>query len=120
MAENEKQAKDVKSTIEEKSAEVIKVAKKFQILTLLGLGLGILFIIFLFFIDLYVRWWLMLPLGAVSIYLLYRQQQKTTGLEKKLCVYGFWVMIALVLLRDLLISSKMSDIVDLPRDFRMR
>ncbi len=86
--------------------------KKMSPSTLVGVGLIILFFIFCFIADLAIRWWIMVPIAAISVYLLYNNQKKTVGLERKFCIYGIWIIISLFILRDIVMSYKMASLID--------
>jgi hypothetical protein len=86
--------------------------KKMSPSTLVGVGLIILFFIFCFIVDLAIRWWIMVPIAAISVYLLYNNQKKTVGLERKFCIYGIWIIISLFILRDIVMSYKMASLID--------
>lgn len=90
--------------------------KKMSPTTLVGVGLVILFFIFCFIVDLVIRWWIMVPIAAISIYLLYNNQKKTAGLEKKFCIYGIYIIIGLFILRDIVMSYKMASLIDSLRE----
>jgi hypothetical protein len=102
----------------EEQKEVVKTEKLFDTIkkmspsTLVGIGLIMLFFIFCFIVDLVIRWWIMVPVAAVSVYLLYNNQKKTVGLERKFCIYGIWIIIALFIFRDIVISHKMASLID--------
>jgi len=79
----------------------------FAPLTLTACGLGLLFVIFLFFEATTIRWWLMLPLALVSFYLFHIQRGQTSGVEKKVCCWGYWIVIVAFLLRDMCLSGQL-------------
>ena len=70
------------------SEKLFEKIKKMAPSTLIGLSLIIIFFLFCFIMDIVIRWWVMIPIAGISIYLLYNNLNKTTGLEKKFCIYG--------------------------------
>jgi hypothetical protein len=54
----------------------------------------------------------MLPTACVSIYCLYYSYGKTSGLERKYCIIGIWIMILLYIIRDSVMSHEISALVD--------
>ncbi|MYL83977.1 hypothetical protein GTA51_12640 [Desulfovibrio aerotolerans] len=69
--------------------------------------LALLFVVFMFFEALTIRWWVMLPLAVVSLYLFHVQRGQTSGCEKKANCWGFWLVIAALLLRDMCLSGQL-------------
>jgi len=80
--------------------------------TIWALVLGGLFIIFLFITSMTVKWWLMLPLAAVSCYLFRMRGKEASGLEKKLCDWGSWIVIVGFFLRDICLSSRLASMYE--------
>ncbi len=80
---------------------------EFAPLTLTAMGLGLLFVVFLFFEATTIRWWIMLPLAIVSFLLFTIQRGQTEGLEKKACDWGYWIIIVAFLLRDMCLSGQL-------------
>jgi len=79
---------------------LIETVKAFQLKTTVALVLSLLMILFTFtWVNL--EWAIMLPMGAAAAYLLYRQREETEGLEHHFCRYGFYVVLAVLLLRDI-------------------
>lgn len=78
----------------------------FSSMTLAACGLALLFVIFMFFEATTIRWWIMLPLAAVSAVLFHIQRDQATGCEKTVCVWGFWIVIAAFVLRDMCLSGQ--------------
>ena len=76
-------------------------------MTLAACGLALLFLVFMFFEATTIRWWLMLPLAVASAVLFNIQRGQTTSCEKTVCVWGFWVIIALAVLRDMCLSGQL-------------
>ncbi len=87
--------------------KLIADVKKFNMMSLIGLGIVIAFLLFLFISALAYKWWLMLPLAGAAAFILYRQLSDTQGFEKKACYYGLIVIGVLVLFRDIQISNAM-------------
>jgi len=85
--------------------KIIADVKKFNLMSLIGLGLVIAFLLFMFINGLKFKWWLMLPLAGAAGFILYRQLSDTQGFEKKVCFYGLIFVGALVLLRDIQMSN---------------
>ncbi len=69
--------------------------------------LGGLFVLFLFFEATTIRWWLMLPLAIASFVLFHIQRGQTSGLEKKVCDWGYWIVLVTFILRDMCISGQL-------------
>lgn len=78
----------------------------FSPMTKIASLLGLLFVVFLFFQATTIRWWVMLPLALVSFILFYIQRGQTTGLEKKVCCWGSWIVLVAFLLRDMCLSGQ--------------
>ena len=68
---------------------------------------GILFVLFMFFEATTIRWWLMLPLALVSYVLFHIQSGQSEGLEKKVCGWGGWIVLAALILRDMCLSGQL-------------
>ena len=85
--------------------KLIEDVKKFNMMSLVGLGLTIAFILFMFIGGLKYKWWLMLPIAGAALFILYRQLSDTQGFEKKACYYAMIALGVLVLLRDIQISN---------------
>ncbi|WP_176630052.1 hypothetical protein [Desulfolutivibrio sulfoxidireducens] len=79
-------------------------------LTLTAVGLTLLYVIFMFVTGIMVRWWVMLPLGFVAFFLFRMQRGQTEGFEKKVCDWGYYVIIAGLVLRDACLSSRLAGI----------
>ncbi len=80
--------------------------------TLWALTLGGLFILFLFFTSMTVKWWLMLPLAAASFFLFRMRRKEAAGLEKTLCDWGYWIVLVGFFLRDICLSSRLAGMYD--------
>ena len=76
-------------------------------MTWIACALGALFVIFMFFEATTIRWWIMLPIAIVSLYLFHVQRGQTSGCEKSTCCWGFWLVIAALLLRDMCLSGQL-------------
>ncbi len=88
-------------------------------LTWSGLVLALAFFICMFIDTVNIRWWVMLPLGAAGILLLWKQWKSTPedkDFELKVTFIGLIALIALVLLRDAWLSSSLADIYDKARE----
>jgi hypothetical protein len=86
--------------------------KGFNPLTLVGAGLIIVFLVFCFISTLAVRWWLMVPIALASFVLLSKSKGAAAGLEKNVCVYGIWAIIALFILRDIYMAHSLAALLD--------
>ena len=76
-----------------------------------GLGIGVLFLILLC-TSLAVRWWLMLPLGGAGLIIFWKQRTTASdkrGTEAMVCLVGFALLALLLLLRDMYLSHKMTE-----------
>jgi len=110
---NEKQTKTSNDTSSYVNKEnFIGAIRKFHYLTFVGLGLIFVFIIFCFITDIVVRWWLMVPIFIGSVAVLLKRKNQSLGLEKKVCIYGIWVIIVIFIIRDILISHKIAILLD--------
>jgi hypothetical protein len=69
-------------------------------------GFGFLFVVFMFFEATTIRWWIMLPLALLSFLLFHIQRGQTEGFEKKVCCWGYWIVILAFLLRDMCLSGQ--------------
>lgn len=81
--------------------KIIEDVKKFNMMSLVGLGMVIAFMLFLLIDAFNYRWWIMLPLAGGAGFLLYRQHAETKNFEKKVCFYGLIVLLVLVIGRDI-------------------
>ncbi|MHC1713644.1 MAG: hypothetical protein AB9872_15970 [Solidesulfovibrio sp.] len=79
----------------------------FSRMTLAACGLGILFVVFMFFEATTIRWWIMLPLALVTFTLFNIQRGQTEGAEKTTCAWGYWIIIVAFLLRDMCLSGQL-------------
>ena len=68
---------------------------------------GALFILFLFMEATTIRWWVMLPLAAISFGLFFIQRGQTTGIEQKYCRWSLWIVVIAALLRDMCLSGQL-------------
>ena len=76
-------------------------------MTWIACALGALFVLFMFFEATTIRWWIMLPIALVSLYLFHVQRGQTSGCEKSTCCWGFWLVIAALVLRDMCLSGQL-------------
>lgn len=79
----------------------------FSLMTRIACVLGLLFVVFMFFEAMTIRWWVMLPIAVVSLYLFHVQRGQTSGCEKSACCWGFWLVIAALILRDMCLSGQL-------------
>ncbi|HCR12223.1 MAG TPA: hypothetical protein PKD41_10085 [Solidesulfovibrio sp.] len=79
----------------------------FSPLTLAAMALGLLFVVFMFIEATTIRWWVMLPLALVSFAFFNIQRGQTEGIEKKVCCWGYWLIIVAFLLRDMCLSGQL-------------
>lgn len=80
--------------------------------TLTAAGLTLLYVVFMFITGVMIRWWVMLPLGFVAFFLFRLQRGQVEGLEKKVCDWGYYVVIAGLVLRDACLSSRLAGVYD--------
>jgi len=85
--------------------KLIEDVKKFNLMSLIGLGLVLAFLLFMFINSLSYKWWIMLPLAGAAGFILYRQLSDTQGFEKKACFYALIVIGVLILFRDIQMSN---------------
>ncbi|MHC1791530.1 hypothetical protein [Solidesulfovibrio sp.] len=76
-------------------------------MTWIACALGALFVLLMFFEAVTIRWWIMLPIAIVSLYLFHVQRGQTSGCEKSTCCWGFWLVIAALFLRDMCLSGQL-------------
>ena len=79
----------------------------FSLLTHAAVALGVLFIVLMFFETTTIRWWLMLPLAALSLWLFVIQRGQTDGLEQTVCRWGLWVVAIAAVVRDMCLSGQL-------------
>ncbi len=79
--------------------------------TLAAAGLTLLYLVFMLITGVMVRWWVMLPLGFAAFFLFRIQRGQVEGFEKKVCDWGYYVIIAGLLLRDACLSSRLAGII---------
>ncbi len=82
-------------------------------LTWAGLGVALLFLLFMPFDALNLRWWVMLPIGVGGVAILWYQWASARGergFEAKVCLAALAALLALMLLRDALLSNAMLEI----------
>lgn len=78
--------------------------------TLIAAGLTLVFVIFMFVTGIMVRWWVMLPVGCAAFFLFRMRRGQAEGLERTICDWGYWIVLALLLLRDACLSSRLAGI----------
>lgn len=96
----------------ENENSMVESIKKFHVLTFVGLGLLLLFIIFCFITSVAVRWWIMVPIAVAGVTVLYTRMKQASGLEKKVCVFAIWGMVAVFVLRDIVMSYRIASLID--------
>lgn len=84
--------------------------KNFNMLTWVGITLTILFIIFSLINATNFTWWIMLPLFIIAFVILFKQKNRSTGLEKTFVIVAFWILILAFFCRDALLSEKLTEI----------
>ena len=82
------------------------------LVTLAGLALVVLFLIFCKIDDYAVRWRIMLPLAAVASGILLWRRKRAPTLESRICTAGLCLLVALFLLRDIGLSNKLAELLD--------
>jgi hypothetical protein len=87
--------------------DFLTALKRFDTLTLVGLGLGVAFVAFLIVPDWRLPWLPNFIAAAGSGYLLWSQGRKTKGLEEQACKWGLLIVAALFLWRDYYISEQL-------------
>lgn len=91
--------------------------KSFGPATWLGLALVVLFLVLLPIDACVVRWWLMLPLALLAGWTLEARRRNSIGLEARICAGAFWLLAALVVLRDVGLSRKLAELFDKMAEF---
>ncbi len=79
----------------------------FAPMTKAACALGFMFVVFMFFEATTIRWWIMLPLALASVVLFHIQRGQTSGVEETTCRWGYWIVIAAFLLRDMCLSGQL-------------
>ncbi len=92
--------------------KIIGDVKKFQTMSLAGIGMVIAFILFSFIDAFTLSWWIMLPLAGGSTFLLYRQHAETKGFEKKVCFYALITLLVFVVGRDIRVTARLAQVAD--------
>lgn len=95
----------------------LEIIKTFSPATFAGVALVVLFAVFTQIETCVVRWWLMLPLAAAGCGLLESRRRSAAGLEARVCAIGFWLLAALLLLRDVGLSRKLAELFDQLAEF---
>jgi len=88
---------------------ILATLKGFETLTLVGLALAVVLLVFQLVPDWRLPWLPNFLAAAVAGFLLWSQGRKTPGLEEKICKYGLLTVAALFLWRDYYISELLSD-----------
>lgn len=84
----------------------------FSLLTHVAIVLGALFILFMFFETTTIRWWLMLPLAGLSLWLFHIQSGQTTDFEWRVCRWGFWIVAIAAVARDMCLSGQLATLYE--------
>jgi len=105
-SKNEESKNNQDSVVNEAADKIISDVKKFHVLSLVGLGLAAVFLVFMFVDALNFRWWLMLPIAGAGGFVLYRQNTDTRGFENKACYYGLIVLAVLFVVRDISMANR--------------
>lgn len=90
--------------------DAVSTVRGFQLYTLIGLGLVVLFVLFQLFPDLRYVWWLNAPAAVAGAGLLWHQSKNAKGLELQVCTYALYAIIAMFVLRDIYLADTLSDI----------
>jgi hypothetical protein len=120
--EEKKEApKDNAAVLNAAAEEYVEKVKKFNILSMVAVGLVAVFFFFMIFDSTsYHMWYLMLAIAGGAGFLLYRQYTETTGFEKKVCFYAFIVLCVLFVLRDIGMARRISAGVVTAADIRAK
>ena len=86
--------------------------RSIPLVTLAGLALVVLFLVFCKIDDYAVRWRIMLPLAAAAGGLLLWRRKRAPRLESWVCTAGLCLLAALFLLRDIGMSKKLATLLD--------
>ena len=79
------------------------ILKSVRPVTWIGLALALVFLVGLFVTTVSVRWWIMLPVGAAGLYILWKQRSTASdqkGYEAKLCLVAGVVLLGMLIWRD--------------------
>ena len=90
--------------------DAVSTVRGFELYTLIGLGLAILFVLFQIFPGMRYIWWLNIPAVVGSAALLWHQSKQVKGLELKVCTYTLYAVIALFVIRDAVLADTLNDI----------
>lgn len=93
-------------------SDIIKDMKGYSIPTFVCIGLAALFLVLCCVDTVAVRWWVMVPIAIAGIVTAYKQKSKVSGTERLVCVVALWALVCLFLLRDVVMSSKLADVLD--------
>ena len=86
--------------------------KRFQISTYLAIGLSLISIVFSFYKNLFVRWWLMLPITFVGGLFFYINIKNANKTEKNVCIFGLCSLLVLLIIRDIILSQEVASGID--------
>lgn len=95
------------NTMNKTAEKILDDVKGFELMSLVGLGIVVVFFLFMFFDVFNLKWWIMLPLAGAGGFLLYRQKSETKGFEKNMCFYGLVALIIFVVGRDINITNQL-------------
>lgn len=109
---DENQTETTKVSDQVSKEDLIGNIQKFHLLTFVGLGLILVFIIFCFITYLAIQWWLMVPIAIGSAVLLFKRKKEASGLEKQVCTYGIWTIIGVFILRDIVMAHQFVSLID--------
>lgn len=89
--------------------DAVSTLQGFQLYTLIGLGLVVLFVIFQLFPGMRFVWWLNVPAAVGAAGLLWHQSKITKGLELKVCTYALYAIIVMFVFRDIYMSDTLNN-----------
>ncbi len=92
-----------------KVKEWSETAKRFGLTTKIGLSSILLYIVLMNRSTL-PGTWITLFLVWVPLFFMYRQFQRIDGLEKKVCIAGVVILVALMLMRDFAMGAKLDEL----------
>ena len=91
------------------AGNILATLKDFETLSLIGLALALVFLVFQLVPDWRLPWLPNFLAAAGAGFLLWSQGRKTKGFEEKACKYGLLAVAALFLWRDYYISELLGD-----------